>query len=535
MKKTLSLVLALCLILSAACFAAAEDTAVPTATTQSGKTIYLEGAKILEEKEEYTIMAYVPAGAESYVNLLFTEEMEARTNVHINWIEVSPEACTEKVNLALASNELPDAFFKCAISNTIQQRYGEDGVFVPLNDYMDPYMPNFKAALDRFVDLGPSIAMPDGTIYGVPYTNGIPSMGGGPNLWYNAKFYDKLGLTEPNTLEELYDNLIAIRDSDVNGNGEADEIPFLASIGSAVEYIGGAYKLKNRGLSAGNIDAQPDDADKVRFWPATDDYRETLDFVRTLWEENLIDHENNMDIATCIAKYNADRVGMTSQLYTQLDAAGVDFAHITHPLQGPYGDGIAYKSATSYGGGNFVITSACKDPEVLCRWVDYFFSDEGMELFFMGVEGKTFEVQEDGMLKYTEEILNNPDGLSYVQAFGKYLCWGDGRNPAMLSFKYFQGGAETTPQQMSLSEALEPYMCEDIWPGFAMTDEQSKFFSTSGVDIDTKVSEFTAAWVTGNMDNTDENWNQYLEDLNSMGLEQYIEYKQDQLDSYLNG
>ena len=66
--------------------------------------------------------------------------MEARTNVHVNWIEGSPVAVTEKVNLALAGNELPDAFFKCAIDNDLQQRYGEDGVFVPLNDYLETYM-----------------------------------------------------------------------------------------------------------------------------------------------------------------------------------------------------------------------------------------------------------------------------------------------------------------------------------------------------------------------------------------------------------
>lgn len=63
----------------------------------------------------------------------------------MNWIEVSPVAVTEKVNLALAGNELPDAFFKCAIDNDLQQRYGEDGVFVPLNDYLETYMPAFNA------------------------------------------------------------------------------------------------------------------------------------------------------------------------------------------------------------------------------------------------------------------------------------------------------------------------------------------------------------------------------------------------------
>lgn len=70
--------------------------------------------------------------------------MEARTNVHVNWIEGSPVAVTEKVTCSQAMS-YRDAFFKCAIDNDLQQRYGEDGVFVPLNDYLETYMPAFNA------------------------------------------------------------------------------------------------------------------------------------------------------------------------------------------------------------------------------------------------------------------------------------------------------------------------------------------------------------------------------------------------------
>ncbi len=116
-------------------------------------------------------------------------------------------------------------------------------------------MPAFNAALNEYSDLGPSISLSDGTIYGVPYANGIPSMGGGPDGWYNKKFYDKLGITEPKTLDEFFDALVAVRDGDPNGNSEADEIPFVASIENAVYYIMSAYQLRNRGTSSGYIDA----------------------------------------------------------------------------------------------------------------------------------------------------------------------------------------------------------------------------------------------------------------------------------------
>jgi len=267
----------------------------------------------------------------------------------------------------------------------------------------------------------------------------------------------------------------------------------------------------------------------LRFWPADTKYRETLDYCRMLWEEDIVDHDMPPDIAAHIAKYNADLVGFTLQLWTQLDRAGVDFDHITQPLEGPYGDKLSSASATSFGTGNFIITSAAKNPEVLARWVDYFYTDDGMELFFMGIEDETFII-EDGKLRYTDDILNNPDGLTYVQAFGRYLLWGDGRNPALLDVKYFQGGAEMTTQQLALSAAIAPYKPTIVLPNLPQTEDEAKFFSTNGVDIETLVREFRAAWIAGNTDNSDSEWDNYLTRLKNMGLEQYIQFKQDSYD-----
>lgn len=39
---------------------------------------------------------------------------------------------------------------------------------------------------------------------------------------------DKLGLEQPDNVDELYDVLVAFRDQDPNGNGKADEVPYFA-------------------------------------------------------------------------------------------------------------------------------------------------------------------------------------------------------------------------------------------------------------------------------------------------------------------
>ena len=43
-----------------------------------------------------------------------------------------------------------------------------------------------------------------------------------------------------------------------------------------------------------------------------------------------------------------------------------------------------------------VLTDTCKDPEVLIAWADQFYTEEGGILTWLGIEGKTWQMDEDG-------------------------------------------------------------------------------------------------------------------------------------------
>lgn len=45
--------------------------------------------------------------------------------------------------------------------------------------------------------------------------------------------------------------------------------------------------------------------------------------------------------------------------------------------------------------GHFSITNVNENPEATIRWIDYFWSDEGAKMFFMGLEGETYEETPD--------------------------------------------------------------------------------------------------------------------------------------------
>ena len=57
-----------------------------------------------------------------------------------------------------------------------------------------------------------------------------------------------------------------------------------------------------------------------------------------------------------------------------------------------------------------VITTACQYPEIAIQWMDYRYTEEGSTLANWGVEGVSFEYDENGNKQYTDLIVNNPEG-----------------------------------------------------------------------------------------------------------------------------
>ena len=67
------------------------------------------------------------------------------------------------------------------------------------------------------------------------------------------------------------------------------------------------------------------------------------------------------------------------------------------------------------------ITSNCKNPELAARWLDYFYTKEGMLLNAYGIEGETYELLPDGTPQYTELVTNNPDGYGMLYIRQQFL------------------------------------------------------------------------------------------------------------------
>ena len=82
------------------------------------------------------------------LGMMYTEdtyEVPGLSLIHIfNITSVDTEGFSEKLNLTMASGELPDLIY--LVGNAAVQQYGPQVAFINILDYIDQ-MPNFKACL----------------------------------------------------------------------------------------------------------------------------------------------------------------------------------------------------------------------------------------------------------------------------------------------------------------------------------------------------------------------------------------------------
>ncbi|WP_028549651.1 extracellular solute-binding protein [Paenibacillus sp. UNC451MF] len=471
-------------------------------------------------------------GSNSFEDRLVWKEYAKMSNVKVNFQFVPFGSLTEKRNLALANGDYPDALYSARVPASDLMKYGSQGVFVKLNDYIDGYAPNLKKLMDKYPDLRKALTMPDGNIYSFPsfYNPEFLPMLIGTPLWVQKAWLDKLNMKEPQTTDELYAYLKAVKATDLNGNGQADEIPYSGTgIGPLIDQIKGAWGVGNRGLGHKFVDVDPK-TNELRFFRLTQNYKEVLQYVNKLYAEGLIDKDIFTQNGNALYAKGAKNVlGSTINPNPKTQFNGDGF-HGLGALKGPHGDQMyTHIKVPMVWPGAFVITDKNKNIEATIRWMDHFFSDEGAQFYFMGLEGTSYTKTADGKLEYVDEIKKNPAGLTMDQALTKYVTWMGGSYPGYVQEKYFKG-SETLPESVEAGKKAQPFALKDLWYNFNFTDAENEYMSTKGSDIQTYIGEMESKFITG-ASSFDE-WDKYVTTVNNMGVDQYLKTYKTAYDRY---
>ena len=134
----------------------------------------------------------------------------------------------EKINLAIASQEIPDVF---RVNQVQFQQLYEAGLLEDITDAYENYAGEFMQ--DVMTRPGSETAMNacsrDGKLYGIPY---FLNMTDDTRVMYIRKDYlDKLNLEEPKTFDDVINIMKAFKDQDPDGDGQDDTLGMVIDSG----------------------------------------------------------------------------------------------------------------------------------------------------------------------------------------------------------------------------------------------------------------------------------------------------------------
>jgi len=494
----------------------------------------------LKEKATLRFMTQSSALAPTDPNeKLIYQRLEEQTGVHIDWKNYTKDQFVEKRNLALASGELPDAILDAAFSDYDLLKYAKDGTIIPVEDLIDQYMPNFKKVLEEAPEYKSMITAPDGHIYSFPW---IEELGSGKSRiqvvdclpWINVEWLNNLGLEMPTTTEELKEVLLAFKTQDPNGNGEADEIPLSFIVNQGGEDP--AFLFASFGLGDNWDHTVVSNEGKVIFTAAEEGYKEALKFFNELNDLGLIDVEAyEQDWNKYVAKGKDSKYG----LYFTWDKGNISGMNDTYdvmpPLEGPSGEkNVAQTNGFGLDRGRMVITSANKNLELTAKWIDQLYEPLQSVQDNWGTYGDTkqqniFEFDEKaGMLKHLPL-----EGAAPVEIREKTNIAG----PLAILDEYY-GVYTTKPEDAAwrlniLEKNMVPHIkAENFYPPVFFSLEEADEKAKIETDLFAYVNRKRAEWMSNGK--IEEEWEDYLKELERLGLSTWLQIKQDGYDRTVN-
>lgn len=522
MKKFVSCLLVLILMLSL----------IPNVLAEGDDLSY----PISEEPITITLLVGIDSGNANGVldnmqDIEFFAEMERRTNVHLEILQASStnDAVTQ-FNLMVAGGNLPDvAFIKTSLLTGGVSSYVDEGTIIPLNDYME-YAPNLSKLFEEHPDWQKRISTTDGQIYGIPKIkqDGLPRITHGMQI--RTDWLKNVGMEMPTTIDEWDAVLAAFMEQDANGDGDPNnEIPLGTISYSSLGQNRNLVSLFALGYGLNDTFAQKDN--KVFFSPYEPEFKNVLTKLNEWYTKGYIDQDYlSLDEDAMNAKIMSNQVGAFAQtlgsglskFLSVWNSEGLpyDLAGVPYPIAPDSNKYMTYNVAQVIENAT-VITSANKHPKETVQYFDYLFSEEGTILLNYGIEGKSFEYGEDGKPHYTDEILNNPQGLAPANALYRY-CFGLADFSGFQLAESYLSSIRWEQQKKAGKTFMDGIPINLI--GLQHTVEENEYINRVWGDIETYCIEMINKYIRGteSLDSFDD----FRARLKDMGIEQVIAYKQ---------
>lgn len=450
--------------------------------------------------------------------------LEERTGIHVDYRESSPFNQGQDFDLMIASGDYVDIF--PASSNLSPDQAFEQDICIDLTGYMDTYLRNYHAILKSNDEYMHTAVNDEGQILSVNsmYDENVAVNFG---LVIRKDWLDQLGLDMPETYDDYHKVLTTFK----NQLG-ANAAMHMGSSG----VLTGNYFCSGFGINGyvSMMDAPFYQVDgEVKFGPIQPEFKDYLTMMNQWYSEGLIykDFYSVADPMTAPSdQITTDNMGLwvcelarMHEFDSMFDSSSTFEIWPVQDAVQNRGDvnkiRVATEMATS---GGEVIASTCAYPEIAALWLDYRYTDEGRLLLNYGVEGEGFEYV-DGEPQLTE-LITGAENINFGLAMYATVFLGYNEPERMWS--------TYSDAQMA---SLDIWKMGDNEYGYSanaiMNTQEQETFSRAYSDINTYLLAEIVRFVIG--DRSLDEFDDYVADVEAMGIDACIECKQAALDRYL--
>lgn len=458
---------------------------------------------------------------------------EEATGVHVEYQGMSTSASNEQFNVMVASGSYPDLIgWGLNFANGDSAEVDED-VILDLTEYIPQYAPNYFKLLSTDDELLRTAVSASGYITAFCGLTTEQS-GQKAGLVIRTDLLDKLGLDKPYTMEEWEDTLAAFKD-------EGLEQPLVMLAPGAIQdnWIASAFDVAAFCNSFPMSVAPTYVVDgEIKFGPIEDGFLDYITLMNDWYTKGYIDPDfisinsnwNGADYS------NAITTGEAGIFYTDwgniggyIEASEIDgFA-----LEATYDMHASEDSVNHFGAftlkaasNGFRISSNCENVELACQWGDWWYSDEGSLLANYGVEGEGFEYV-DGVPTFTDLVTDSEwgmrDALLIYASNGTINCVIDNNAVASGYSDVDKAAPEIWAEGVDGEYVIPSSM--------TLTAEEQTEAAGIYSDIQTLCMEYIAKFITGDI-SLDE-YDSFVSDIESMGIQDYLDIYQTAYDRYM--
>ncbi len=475
----------------------------------------------------FRVAGYDPEAADHDwpTNLFFTR-MQEKTGVELTLEQYETNESWQAAKAAMLSGEgeLPDALFKAELTSDETRTLYEAGKLIDLRPYLAENCPNLTALLAAHPEWEKDIALQDGAIVALP---AIDELQFNNSMWINTLWLKNVGMAMPTTVDELTEVLRAFKKYDANLNGDSrDEVPLTFMSLWDLRFLAHGF-----GVNANDYYMTVQEG-VVSQTLTTDANRAFLTWLNTLWTEGLLDLNgfSGLRDMSISAGTSEDSPAVYGVMFAGSPASMVPSGHLEEyallmPLT--YEGRQVYRDLTGdVIRGTFAITSVCKDPAALLRWVDLLYTEEGFVLSEIGREDVEYSVNDDGTWLWletgevlTSEILPNATIRSGASMPGY----------ASVAFQQKIDNAATV---RIIDELLRLKAVDTMpYPLVDLTKEQQSRIAELHGGIG-KYAETQMVWfVVGDVPLNDETWAAFCAQVQELGIEEEVSIWQEALDA----